>query len=149
MGWSIAIDGVVVVLVVLLLPAICLFVRRRWLARQGGMFDCAFRSVSANSGWTLGMARYKGEFLEWFPVFSFAFRPRIRLRQTATDMSGTRDLREEEREVVFGSTRVAQVTATADFGDTRDFELAMDNDSITGLMAWLEAAPPSLGRFIN
>src|SRR4051812_33109682 len=58
-----------------------LVLRRRFLSRRGGTFDCSLRLRPATNprtgqGWTLGIARYSGDTLEWYRVFSYALRPK-------------------------------------------------------------------------
>lgn len=71
--------GLVVVLV-----AVGLFVfglRRRLIQRSGGTFDCSVRwNVPAEpdlsgKGWVYGVARYSGDRIDWFRVFSYAPGP--------------------------------------------------------------------------
>ena len=49
-----------VVVALMALPVVLLYARRRWLAGQGGMFDCALRRSSHDPAlrWYLGMGRY-------------------------------------------------------------------------------------------
>lgn len=137
-----------VLLALLLVPLIVLYARRRWLARQGGMVDCGMRVTGpVETPWKLGAARYNGEHLEFFPAFSFAFTPRVRLRRTATTVLGTREPSPEEGVVLYSGQRIVRLESAPDFGDTQGWEIAMEAGSATGLLSWLEAAPPSVGRF--
>ncbi|GAB3704162.1 DUF2550 domain-containing protein [Mariniluteicoccus flavus] len=150
MDWAGAVELVGLALVLLvLIPVIALFARRRWLSRQGGMFECSLRLNKAipGAGWSLGVARYNGEHLEWFPAFSLGFRPRVRLRRTATAAIDTRDPRDAEAVLLYQGQRIVELRTIQDFGDPEEWELAMDAGSVTGLLSWLEAAPPSVGRF--
>ena len=79
--WEAILDSLAVVAVLLLFGFVFLFVRRRWLGRAGGAFECSVRTripknVGGPRGWTLGLGRYTGDNLEWFRVFSFSPRPR-------------------------------------------------------------------------
>ena len=51
--------------------------RRRWLAREGGLFECSVRlnRSTPGAGWALGMARYNAEMLEWFRFLSYSSKP--------------------------------------------------------------------------
>ena len=75
--WEIIIVALVVIALVLA-PFVLLYLRRRWLTGQGGLFDCAYRNSeqTPGSGWVLGMARYRGESLEWFRAFSLSLWPK-------------------------------------------------------------------------
>lgn len=68
-------------LVVVALLAIGLFVfglRRRLIQRSGGTFDCSMRWDVAEEpdisgkGWVYGVARYSGDRIDWFRVFSYS-----------------------------------------------------------------------------
>ncbi len=67
--------------------------RRRWLAREGGTFECSvrLRTTTPGAGWVLGVARYAGDQLEWFRFFSYAARPRKRFRRGEVWVVETRD----------------------------------------------------------
>jgi len=53
--------------------------RRRWLTRDGGTFDCSLQLAEKEHGrgWALGLARYVGDDLQWFRVFSLAWWPKL------------------------------------------------------------------------
>ena len=94
MDWVGITEWVALALVlVLLVPVVFLGVRRRWLSRQGGLFDCSVRlsSKSPGSGWALGVARYSGDNLEWFRVFSIALRPRLIFPRSQARAGAQRD----------------------------------------------------------
>jgi hypothetical protein len=145
---ALTVCGVVVALVV-----VGLFVfgmRRRIIQRSGGTFDCSLRwdapepgHVDVNGkGWSYGIARYNGDRIEWFRVFSYAPRPRRVLERSAIEVAGRR-LPEGEEELALLSDAV--VLACVHKG-TR-LELALSDDALTGFLAWLEAAPP--GQRVN
>lgn len=136
---------------VVLLVVVGLFVfglRRRLIQRSGGTFDCSLRwDVAENpdasgKGWSYGVARYSGDRVEWFRVFSYAPRPRRALERESIEVAGRR-LPEGEEELALLSDAV--VLACLHRG-TR-LELAMSEDALTGFLAWLEAAPP--GQRVN
>ncbi|MFF7334105.1 DUF2550 domain-containing protein [Streptomyces sp. NPDC090306] len=145
---ALTVCGAVVALVV-----VGLFVfgmRRRLIQRSGGTFDCSLRwdtpeagHVDVNGkGWSYGIARYNGDRIEWFRVFSYAPRPRRILERSAIEVAGRR-LPEGEEELALLSDAV--VLACLHKG-TR-LELALSDDALTGFLAWLEAAPP--GQRVN
>lgn len=55
--------------------------RRRLIQRSGGTFDCSLRladvkeELPSGKGWIYGVARYSGDSIEWFRVFSYAPDP--------------------------------------------------------------------------
>lgn len=139
MEWLGLVEGFLIALLVLALPLLMFAARRRWLARQGGMFECSLRLAAApGSGWALGVARYRSEDLEWFRIFSLAFRPRLRLNRRSTTVVDSRAPDHAEALMLY---RDQQVLTLAD-PQGRRTELAMGCESITGLLSWLEAAPP-------
>lgn len=140
MGWEAA-WIVLCVIVVLCLPLVALYTRRRWLSSRGGLFDCALRlgEGSPGTGWALGMARYRGEALEWFRAFSPTLRPRITFLRGVTFYDGRRSANGVEAVVLFDETQI--VTLRDRFTRT-SHELAMSEDSVMGLLSWLESAPP-------
>lgn len=118
-----------------------LVLRRRFLTRAGGTFDCSLRLGDAGlgKGWVLGIGRYSGEQLQWYRVFSFATRPRRELSR--------RDLQVLERRnpsgpEVFTLLAGAVVVRCRDHG--APVELAMSQDTLTGFLAWAESSPPGI-----
>lgn len=122
--------------------------RRRLIQRPGGTFDCSLRPAPpegtdpGGKGWVYGVARYSGDRVEWFRVFSYAFRPRRVLERPAIEVLGRRDPQGSEELALLSD---AVVLACAHRGTK--LELAMSDDALTGFLAWLEAAPP--GQRVN
>ncbi len=141
---ALTVCGIVVALVVLGLFVFGL--RRRLIQRSGGTFDCSLRwGVAENTdtsgkGGTYGVARTTGDRMEWYRVFSYAYRPRRTLERAAIEVAGRR-LPEGEEELALLSDAVI---LTCLHRGTR-LELAMSDDALTGFLAWLEAAPPGQG----
>ncbi|MFK4109062.1 DUF2550 domain-containing protein [Streptomyces sp. NPDC002176] len=143
---ALTVCGIVVALVVV---GLFLFgLRRRLIQRSGGTFDCSLRwDVAEQSdvngkGWSYGVARYNGDRIEWFRVFSYALRPRRVLERSRIEVAGRR-LPEGEEELALLSDAV--ILACVHQGVR--LELAMSEDALTGFLAWLEAAPP--GQRVN
>ncbi|MFF4209654.1 DUF2550 domain-containing protein [Streptomyces sp. NPDC001796] len=141
--------GVCGVVVALVLVGLFVFgLRRRLIQRSGGTFDCSLRwnvpeePDTSGKGWGYGVARYNGDRIEWFRVFSYAPRPRRVLERSAIEVAGRRDPEGEEELALLSD---AVVLACRHRG-TR-LELAMSEDALTGFLAWLEAAPP--GQRVN
>ncbi len=139
---------VVVLLFVALLSAaalVALPLRRRWLARDGGLFECSVRLTSATpgAGWVLGMARYNAEVLEWFRFFSYSSRPRTSFLRDDVRVVNDRDPDPVEAVALYAGQRVVElVEQRPGDADGRPWELAMAAESLTGFLSWLEAAPP-------
>ncbi|MFF8647349.1 DUF2550 domain-containing protein [Streptomyces griseoluteus] len=143
---ALTVCGIVVALVVV---GLFLFgLRRRLIQRSGGTFDCSLRwdveeqSDVNGKGWSYGVARYSGDRIEWFRVFSYALRPRRVLERSRIEVAGRR-LPEGEEELALLSDAV--ILACVHEGT--HLELAMSEDALTGFLAWLEAAPP--GQRVN
>ena len=137
--------GALVLLLVLALVGLAL--RRRWLARQGGTFECSLRlhSTSPSSGWVLGVGRYNEDLLEWFRFFSYSWRARKSFPRREVRVLDTRDPDPVEAVALYAEQRIVRFEVAVD-GEQQEWELAMSPDSLTGLLSWLEAAPPGLSR---
>lgn len=137
--------GVLEVLGLLLLLAVLLLVllaaRRRWLSRSGGTFECSLRlrTSTPGAGWVLGVGRYHGGRLEWFRFFSLSVRPRETFPRSRVRVVDGRDPDPVEAVSLTAESRILALEVGP---QTR--ELAMSEDSVVGLLAWLEAAPPGI-----
>jgi len=129
-----------VIAVVLLVPVLFLATRRRWLSRQGGLFDCSLRltTTTPGAGWVLGVARYSGDNLEWFRVFSPSLRPRFIFPRSISQAGTQREPDAIEAVVLTNEQRIIGL----ELADGRSWELAMSTASMTGLLSWLESSPP-------
>jgi hypothetical protein len=144
-GWLVV---VLVVLLVALLAAaalVALPLRRRWLAREGGLFECSVRlkTSTPGAGWVLGMARYNAEMLEWFRFFSYSTRPRKSFLRTEVRVVTSRDPDAVEAVALYAGQRIVELEEQGP-GEARGvpWEIAMGEESLTGFLSWLEAAPP-------
>lgn len=118
-----------------------LWLRRRWLSRTGGTFACSLltRRTTPGTRWVLGVARYRGEQVQWFPAISLSLWPSRRFdrhqvragEQRLPSMSEARDLPAGQRILSL-------------HGHRDETELAMDANSMTGFLSWLEASPPGM-----
>ena len=122
-----------------LVPVVLLAARRRWLARLGGSFECSVRlhDTTPGSGWVLGVARYQGDRVEWFRSFSASFRPRLEFVRGQAHAGPQRVPTAIESVVLFEDQRIVELTTPEG-----SWEVAMTADSLTGMLSWLEAAPP-------
>ncbi|WP_328469632.1 DUF2550 domain-containing protein [Streptomyces sp. NBC_00448] len=137
------------VLVAALLGLFLFGLRRRLIQRPGGTFDCSLRPApagdaesAAGKGWVYGVARYSGDRVEWFRVFSYAIRPRQVLERPSIEVTGRREPQGSEELALLSD---AVVLCCVHRGVR--LELAMSDDALTGFLAWLEAAPP--GQRVN
>ncbi|MER7348938.1 DUF2550 domain-containing protein [Streptomyces aurantiacus] len=140
------------VLIALVLLGLFVFgLRRRLIQRSGGTFDCSLRwnapdpaeeSDTSGKGWGYGVARYNGDRVEWFRVFSYAPRPRRVLERASIEVV--------DRRAPDGEEELALLSDAVVLGCLHRgvrLELAMSEDALTGFLAWLEAAPP--GQRVN
>jgi hypothetical protein len=134
-------------LVMVLLWLVWVFGRRRWLSRQGGTFDCSARleTETPNRGWVLGVARYSGDWLDWHRVFGFSLSPRLRFHRAATTIADQRPPSAKEMLSLYEGQRVVSLVHAS--GDTGTVEIALGGQELTGLLSWLEGAPPGRGRY--
>jgi hypothetical protein len=125
-----------VVLGVGLALLVVLFARRLLIAR-GGTVEVSVRLYRGRRGrgWALGMARFSGDELRWYRLFSFAARPRRILNRKQLSILGRRDPDGTERLALLSGSVVVEC-ATKD----GPIELAMDMGAFTGFLSWLEAA---------
>jgi len=147
--WEVVLDVFGALAVLAGLGLVALFVRRRWLSRHAATFECSVRmrppgaaarpatGPQASRGWTLGLARYSGQDLEWFRTFSFSPRPRHVFTRPLT--VGAR--RTPQGAEAF-SLYAGHVTLSVTMPDGRRVELAMSERALTAFLAWVEAAPP-------
>jgi hypothetical protein len=120
-----------------------LAMRRRYITRRGGTFDCSLRLREGphGKGWVLGIGRYNGDELEWYRVFSYSTRPRRTFLRRALQILENREPTGVE---VFSLLAGAVVVRCRDA--TGPVELGMGPDSLTGFLSWVESAPPGVPR---
>ncbi|TCJ31129.1 DUF2550 domain-containing protein [Nocardioides jejuensis] len=137
--WEWGVEALVAALVLLVLLAVALVVRRRWIARDGGTFELSYRmrSVTPGRGWVLGIGRYSGEELEWFRIFSLSPKPRLRWHRKTLAYVGRRDPEGIETMSLYPDHVVVRC-------ETPDgpVEFAMSGPSLTGFQSWAESGPP-------
>ncbi len=146
-GWLGVIEILGLLVLLFALGLALLAARQRWLARQGGTFACSLRlrTATPSSGWALGVGRYNEGLLEWFRFFSYSFRPRLIFPRGEVRVRETREPDLVESVALGADQRVIRVETSAVTPATA-WELAMSQDSLTGLLSWLEAAPPGIRR---
>ena len=144
--WGIA-EGLALLIVSLALALVLLAVRRRYLARQGATFECSLRlnTSTPGAGWVLGVGRYNGSALEWFRFFSYSWRPRKSFPRCEVRVLETRDPDPVEAVSLYADQRIVRFEMVGT-DDAQEWSLALSPDSLTGLLSWLEAAPPGLSR---
>ena len=111
--------------------------RRITLARTGGSFDCSLRSARSTGAWTIGVARYGPDRLDWYRVFSLSPRPSRCFQRERLEVAGIRVPQGGETLSVLPGMSIVSFRH-----DEEHLDLAMAGDCYTGLASWLESAPP-------
>ena len=137
--WSLGALLLALVAAVLIVPVVLLVARRRWLAQRGWVVDCSLRlaDTTPGTGWMLGVARFHGDLLQWYRVFSWSLRPRATFTRGALTTSATRLPDDSERLSLYGEQRIVDLTS----GGVRA-SLALAPHDMTAFLSWTEAAPP-------
>ena len=145
-GWLGGVEILGLVVAAGILALVMLATRRRWLSRQGGTFECSLRMVNSvpGAGWALGVGRYNQGLLEWFRFFSFSVRPKQTFTRAEVRVLDSRDPDPVEAVSLTSDQRIIRLQVTGAGPTAVERDLAMTQDSLTGLLAWLEAAPPGL-----
>src|SRR4051812_35466635 len=144
--WEWLADGAALLLVPLVVYAIALVVRRRWVTRNGGTFELSYRQDagperSHGRGWVLGLGRYSGDTLEFFRIFSVLPRPMVVLDRA--DLRYTRQRSPDRSEVhALYPGHVIVSCRTSLTG----LELALSADAATRLRTGRQPAPPGRGN---
>jgi Protein of unknown function (DUF2550) len=155
-------------LIILVLAAVGIAARRFLLERGGGTVECGLRR-GPNGSWRLGLASYQREELNWFGALGLTMRPDVVFpRRDLTVVS--RRLPTDAEAASLGPGMVVVECRlgedTGAFGPLADdvpgpdgvpgsgpgvvgepgpggtIELALGEEALTGLLSWLEAAPP-------
>ena len=134
-----AVEVLLALAALVVLPLLAITVRRRLLMRSGGVVEMSLRAERARHGrgWVLGLGRFAGDDLQWYRVFSLAPGPRRTLSR--------RDLTVRTSRQPVGGEALALLKGAVvlECGCARGgVELAMDPSALTGFLAWLEAQPP-------
>jgi hypothetical protein len=128
----------VAVLVGIVLAAAGIALRRVLLGRGGGTIECGLRRRPDQS-WRLGLAAYRPDELLWYRALGIRLRPDEVFDRHVLTVVSRRQAGPAEAVSLGPGTVVVECYARQGWPD---IELAMSEDAVTGLLAWLEAAPP-------
>ncbi|NUO55824.1 MAG: DUF2550 domain-containing protein [Hamadaea sp.] len=142
--------AIAVGLIVVFLLLATLFLRREWFARRGGTVEIYMRlgMMVEGRGWAPGFARFAGDELRWYRMFSFSPRPRRILRRRDLSLVGRRTPSSAEQVLVPAEwvvVRLLRPTRTVQpdpLPDDKLVEIAMSPTVVTGFLSWYESAPP-------
>ena len=162
MGGALALDAAwlfAAFLIILVLAAVGIAARRFLLERGGGTVECGLRSP--NGSWRLGVASYQREELCWFGALGVSLRPDVVFPRRDLTVVSRRPPTDAEAASLGPGMVVVECRLAGDSespgpvlagmpgpvlartpGRRRTVELAMGEAALTGLLAWLEAAPP-------
>ena len=152
MGGELALDAAwlfAAFLIIGVLAAVGIAARRFLLERGGGTVECGLRSP--NGSWRLGVASYRREELYWFGALGVSMRPDVVFPRRDLTVVSRRPPTDAEVASLGPGMIVVECRLGEDGesagpagtpGPARTVELAMGEAALTGLLAWLEAAPP-------
>ena len=129
---------IAIVIIAVPVVLIMLFIRRQFISR-GGTIEVSLRlsTYVDGRGWSPGIARFVGDELHWYRVFSFAPRPRRIFKRRSFMVERRRRPDGAEQRSLPGQTVVLSCRSEREL-----VEIAMAETTVTGFMSWLEAAPP-------
>jgi hypothetical protein len=138
------------VLLLLCLIAVVLlaiaFLRWHSFNRDKSTFSCSFHVGSGVDGgrWSRGIAKFSGGALLWYSGVGFTRRPDHRFLQREIELGPKRWPEGSERALLLDDQ---QIVLIQDRNSLPLCELAMESTAMTGLLAWIEAAPPGEGQY--
>ncbi|WP_027343632.1 DUF2550 domain-containing protein [Hamadaea tsunoensis] len=142
-------EGIAIGLVICILLLAGLFGRREWFARRGGTVEIYMRlgMTVEGRGWAPGFARFAGDELRWYRMFSFSLRPRRVLHRRELTVAGRRPPSPAEQVLVPAEWIVVRLLrpsrSTDPMGpEEKLVEMAMSPMVVTGFLSWYESAPP-------
>ena len=142
MGEGLAVDAAWLfagLLTLIVVAATALAARRYWLERGGGTVECGLRHPSARGAWRLGVVCYQRDELCWHGALGVALRPEHTFPRRSVEVISRRPTAPSEAQVL-GQDWIVIEAKVGSLGELVEF--AMSDEALTGLLAWLEAAPP-------
>ncbi|GAA2522034.1 DUF2550 domain-containing protein [Pilimelia columellifera] len=126
----------------LVLVTLVLFLRRAAISGSGGTIRLQVRlSTSVRGrGWSPGLARFVGDELRWYRLFSVFPWPRQVLSRRGLIVRGRRAPEGPERLTMSTDSIILRCQS-----GPATFEIAMASGTLTGFLSWLEAAAPGEG----
>jgi len=123
-------------LILLVLAAAGIAARRFLLDRGGATVECGLRQRGGS--WRLGVASYQLDEFRWYRIFGVSMRPDQTFPRRDLAVVTRRPPTEEEVSIL-GPGRIV---AECQLGGSGTVDLALAESALTGLLAWLESAPP-------
>ena len=139
MGEALALDAawLFAALLILLVAAASGIAARRFLLERGGAtVECGLRLHGRS--WRLGVASYQLDEFRWYGIFGISMCPEQTFPRRDLAVVARRPPTEEEI-TILGPGRIV---AECQLGASATIDLALAESALTGLLAWLESAPP-------
>jgi hypothetical protein len=133
-------------LILLVLAASGIAARRFLLERGGATVECGLRRPGRP--WRLGLASYQLDEFCWYRIFGFSMRPEQTFPRRDLVVLARRPPTEDEVTILGPGRIVAECQVGGTGGGARTgtgtgtVDLALAVSALTGLLAWLESAPP-------
>ncbi|GIF64226.1 hypothetical protein Ais01nite_22610 [Asanoa ishikariensis] len=133
------IEWIVIGLLLFLVTIVLLIARRAVYARAGGTIRCDLRvsTMLVGRGWSPGFARFVGDELRWYRLFSIALRPKRVLTRSGLAVESRRLPEGQERLIMPADWIILRCV-----GHQAPVEIAMALSTVTGFSSWIEAGPP-------
>jgi hypothetical protein len=133
------VEGIGIGVLILLAALALLFLRRVVIARQGGTIELGVRlsTMLPGRGWSAGLARFAGDDLRWYRIFSFWPGPRLVLSRRGLSVDRRRTPDPAELLVLPPDWVIVRCISRQS-----PVEIAMAERALTGFLSWVEAAPP-------
>jgi len=133
-------------LILLVLAAAGIAARRFLLERSGATVECGLRRPGRS--WRLGVASYQLDEFRWYRIFSLSMRPEQAFPRRDLAVVARRLPTKDEVTSLGPDRIVAECQLGPDGIGAGPVDLALSESALTGLLAWLESAPPGshLGR---
>jgi hypothetical protein len=125
-------------LILLVVAASGVAARRFLLERGGATVECGLRRPGRS--WRLGLASYQLDEFRWYGVFGVSMRVEQAFPRRDLAVVTSRPPTEEEVSIL-GPGRIVAECQLGGSG-TSTVDLALAEPALTGLLAWLESAPP-------
>ena len=142
MGEALALDAAwlfAALLILLVLAASGIAARRFLLERGGATVECGLRLHGRS--WRLGVASYQLDEFRWYGIFGISMRPEQTFPRRDLAVVARRPPTEEEV-TILGPGRIVAECQLGASGEAGTVDLAVAESALTGLLAWLESAPP-------
>ena len=143
MGEALALDAAwlfAAFLILLVLAAAGIAARRFLLERRGATVECGLRQRARP--WRLGLASYQLDEFRWYRTFGFSMRPERTFPRRDLVVVARRPPTGEEATILGPGRIVAECQAGRGRSDPGPVDLALAESALTGLLVWLESAPP-------